>query len=166
MTSQQMLTEQKEALARVASVQGRLTAHSIWSEQACRLHDDSFAAIVEARIPRLFLPTGLGGDEVNPVTCAAVCEEVASSDTAAAWHIMVFNAAKLMAAKWPAELVEMLWADNPDQLISASGHTPLRGKRVADGIEISGTQRFVSGCNFAHWIMSFAERFSTALAPY
>jgi alkylation response protein AidB-like acyl-CoA dehydrogenase len=135
-------------------VQGRLTAHSIWSEQACRLHDDSFAAIVEARIPRLFLPTGLGGDEVNPVTCAAVCEEVAGSDTAAAWHIMVFNAAKLMAAKWPAELVEMLWADNPDQLISASGHTPLQGKRVADGVEISGTQRFVSGCNFAQWIMS------------
>ena len=66
MTAQQTLTEQEEALARVASVQGRLTAHSIWSEQACRLHDDSFAAIVEARIPRLFLPTGLGGDEVNP----------------------------------------------------------------------------------------------------
>ena len=59
-----------------------------------------------------------------------------------------------MAAKWPAELVEMLWADNPDQLISASGHTPLQGKRVADGVEISGTQRFVSGCNFAQWIMS------------
>lgn len=154
MTAQQTLTEQQEALARVASVRGRLTAHSIWSEQSCRLHDDSFAAIVEARIPRLFLPTGLGGDEVNPVTCAAVCEEVAGSDTAAAWHIMVFNAAKLMAAKWPAELVEMLWADNPDQLISASGHTPLQGKRVADGVEISGTQRFVSGCNFAQWVMS------------
>mgnify|MGYP000248969969 CR=1 FL=1 len=75
MTAQQTFTEQQEALARVASVQGRLTAHSSWSEQAYRLHDDSFAAIVEARIPRLFLPTGLGGDEVNPVTCAAVCEE-------------------------------------------------------------------------------------------
>ena len=35
---------------------------------------------------------------------------------------MVFNAAKLMAAKWPAELVEMLWADNPDRLIAAGGH--------------------------------------------
>ena len=154
MTAQQTFTEQQEALARVASVQGRLTAHSSWSEQAYRLHDDSFAAIVEARIPRLFLPSGLGGDEVTPMTCAAVCEEVAGSDTAAAWHIMVFNAAKLMAAKWPAELVELLWADNPDRLVCASGHTPLQGKRVAGGVEISGTQRFVSGCNFAQWIMS------------
>jgi alkylation response protein AidB-like acyl-CoA dehydrogenase len=96
----------------------------------------------------------LGGDEVTPMTCAAVCEEVAGSDTAAAWHIMVFNAAKLMAAKWPAELVELLWADSPDRLVCASGHTPLQGKRVAGGVEISGTQRFVSGCNFAQWIMS------------
>ena len=137
MTSQQVLCEQQQALERIASVKERVAAHSSWSEQACRLHDDSFAAIVEARIPRLFLPSGLGGDEVTPMTCAAVCEEVAGSDTAAAWHIMVFNAAKLMAAKWPAELVELLWADNPDRLVAASGHTPLQGKRVPGGVEIS-----------------------------
>ena len=146
--------EQQSALARVAGIQERLAANSEWSEQACRLHDDSFAAIVEARAPRLFLPAALGGDEVSPMTCAAFCEEVAASDTAAAWHIMVFNAPKLMAAKWPAELVQTLWGDDPDRLVAASGHTPLTGKRVANGVEISGTQRFVSGCNFAEWIMS------------
>jgi alkylation response protein AidB-like acyl-CoA dehydrogenase len=153
-TAQHHLSEQQQALARVDAVQNRLVQHSDWSEQACRLHDDSFAAIVEARVPRLFLPAGLGGDEVNPMTCALVCEEIAASDTAAAWHIMVFNAAKLMAAKWPAELVEALWGDQPDRLVAASGHTPLKGKRVEGGIEIWGTQRFVSGCNFAEWIMS------------
>ena len=154
MTAQRQLSEQEQALARVAAVQKRLVQHSDWSEQAGRLHDDSFAAIVEARVPRLFLPTDLGGDEVNPMTCALVCEEIAASDTAAAWHIMVFNAAKLMAAKWPSELVETLWGDQPDRLVAASGHTPLQGKRVDGGIEIWGTQRFVSGCNFAEWIMS------------
>jgi len=153
-TAQHHLSEQQQALARVDAVQNRLVQHSDWSERACRLHDDSFAAIVEARVPRLFLPAGLGGDEVNPMTCALVCEEIAASDTAAAWHIMVFNAAKLMAAKWPAELVETLWGDQPDRLVAASGHTPLKGKRVEGGIEIWGTQRFVSGCNFAEWIMS------------
>ena len=154
MTAQQVLCEQQQALERIAAVKERVAAHSSWSEQTCRLHEDSFAAIVEARIPRLCLPEGLGGDEVSPMTCAAVCEAVADADTAAAWHVMVFNAAKLMAAKWPAELVEMLWADNPDRLIAASGHTPLRGVHVSGGVEISGTQRFVSGCNYAEWIMS------------
>ena len=70
LTAQRHLSEQQQALARVAAVQNRLAQHSDWSEQACRLHDDSFAAIVEARIPRLFLPKGLDGDEVNPMTCA------------------------------------------------------------------------------------------------
>lgn len=154
LTAQQQLVEQQQALLRVSGIQDRLVDHAAWSERAYRLHDESFAAIVEARVPRLFLPSGLGGDEVNPMTCAAVCEEIAASDTAAAWHIMVFNAAKLMAARWPAELVETLWADKPDRLVAASGHTPLSGKRVNGGVEISGTQRFVSGCNFAEWIMS------------
>ena len=84
MTAQQVLCEQQQALERIAAVKERVAAHSSWSEQACRLHEDSFAAIVEARIPRLFLPEGLGGDEVSPMTCAAVCESVADADTAAA----------------------------------------------------------------------------------
>ena len=74
MTAQQVLCEQQQALERIAAVKERVAAHSGWSERACRLHEDSFAAIVEARIPRLFLPEGLGGDEVSPMTCAAVCE--------------------------------------------------------------------------------------------
>ena len=107
MTAQQVLCEQQQALERIAAVKERVAAHSSWSEQTCRLHEDSFAAIVEAHSP-VVLAEGLGGDEVSPMTCAAVCEAVADADTAAAWHVMVFNAAKLMAAKWPAELVEML----------------------------------------------------------
>jgi hypothetical protein len=52
----------------VDGIKGRLAANSEWAEQACRLHEDSFAAIIEARAPRLFLPTALGGDEVTPMT--------------------------------------------------------------------------------------------------
>ena len=56
MTAQQVLCEQQQALERIAAVKERVAAHSGWSEQTCRLHEDSFAAIVEARIPRLCLP--------------------------------------------------------------------------------------------------------------
>jgi alkylation response protein AidB-like acyl-CoA dehydrogenase len=151
---EQVVLKKSELLAGLKAAEPTLGAHSSWAEEHRRLHDESFAAIVAAGVPRLFLPKSLGGFETDPVTCALVCEQLADSDTAAAWHVMVFNAAKLMAAKWPKEMVELLWADNPDQLVSASGHTPMQGRKTAEGYIVSGTQRFVSGCDHASWLMS------------
>ena len=153
LTAQRHLSEQQQALARVAAVQIAWPNIPIGLNKLVGYMTTVSPPSWKREYLACFLPKGLDGDEVNPMTCALVCE-VAASDTAAAWHIMVFNAAKLMAAKWPAELVETLWGDQPDRLVAASGHTPLKGKRVDGGVEIWGTQRFVSGCNFAEWIMS------------
>jgi len=30
-------------------------------------------------------------------------------------------------------MVELLWAENPDQFVSASGHTPMQGRKTTDG---------------------------------
>ena len=79
---------------------------------------------------------------------------LANADTAAAWHVMVFNVARLMAAQWPLELVEMLWGSDPDTLVAASGHTPLQAMKSGDGYVINGRQRFVSGCDHASWLLS------------
>lgn len=141
-------------LENLKSVQGVVAAHSDWAERECRLHDESFAALVASGVPRLCLPKSLGGLEVDPVTSALMCEQLADSDSAAAWHVMVFNAVKLMASKWPKEMVELLWAGNPDILISASGHSPMQGEKTLGGYVVRGTQRFVSGCDHAQWLMS------------
>lgn len=143
-----------DVLAQVEAVKEIVKQHSPWAEQHCRLHDESFAALVRAKVPRLFLPVGLGGLEVDPITCALVTERLANADSAAAWHVMVFNVARLMAAQWPASLVEMLWGENPDTLVAASGHTPLRAVKTATGYVINGRQRFVSGCDHATWLLS------------
>ena len=71
-------------LSGVASVSSDIEQYSDWAEQNRRLHQDSFSAIVRAKVPRLFLPESLGGLEVDPVTCARVCEEIALIDSAAA----------------------------------------------------------------------------------
>ena len=100
-------------LSGVSSVSSDIEQYSDWAEHNRRLHQKSFSAIVKAKVPRLFLPKSLGGLEIDPVTCARVCEEIALIDSAAAWHVMVFNAAKLMASSWPSELVESLWLGSP-----------------------------------------------------
>ena len=149
-----MTFDRGQILKQIDSVCGVIEQHADWAEQHCRLHDAAFQALVEAQVPRLFLPAGLGGLEVDPTTCALVCEKLAGADTAAAWHVMVFNVARLMAAQWPLALVEQLWGDDPDTLVAASGHSPLHALAAADGYVISGRQRFVSGCDHATWLLS------------
>ncbi|MAW47455.1 MAG: hypothetical protein CBB90_06320 [Gammaproteobacteria bacterium TMED30] len=149
-----MAFDRAEVLKRIDSVSGVIERHAGWAEQQGRLHDRALQALVEAQVPRLFLPASLGGLEVDPVTCALACEKLAVADTAAAWHVMVFNVARLMAAQWPQALVELLWADDPDTLVAASGHTPLQAVPQGDGYLISGRQRFVSGCDHASWLLS------------
>ena len=149
-----MAFDRAEVLKRIDSVSGVIERHAGWAEQQGRLHDRALQALVEAQVPRLFLPASLGGLEVDPVTCALACEKLAVADTAAAWHVMVFNVARLMAAQWPQALVELLWADDPDTLVAASGHTPLQAVPQNDGYLISGRQRFVSGCDHASWLLS------------
>ncbi|MEC7105900.1 MAG: acyl-CoA dehydrogenase family protein [Pseudomonadota bacterium] len=149
-----MTSQRVEVLERVDAVAGVIERHSSWAEQHCRLHQEAYDALVAAGVPRLFLPTSLGGLEVDPVTCALACERLANADTAAAWHVMVFNVARLMAAQWPLELVEMLWGSDPDTLVAASGHTPLQAIKSGDGYVINGRQRFVSGCDHASWLLS------------
>ena len=62
----QTFSSRSEILSGLRAAQSTVAAHSSWAEQNSRLHDDSFAAIVAAGIPRLFLPKSLGGFE-NPV---------------------------------------------------------------------------------------------------
>ena len=103
--------------------------YASWGEQHARLHDDVVTALGEADIPRLYLPTALQGHAADPVTVAEICEILATADPSAAWYVMVFNAARIMASQWPESLVTAVWGDNPDALVAASGHTPLQGER-------------------------------------
>ena len=55
-------------LSGVSSVSSDIERYSDWAEHNRRLHNDSFSAIVRARVPRLFLPESLGGLEAVSYT--------------------------------------------------------------------------------------------------
>jgi alkylation response protein AidB-like acyl-CoA dehydrogenase len=141
-------------LARAERAAEVAAKHAEWAEQQAQLHGDVVTALQAAGIPRLYLPRSLGGYEVDPVTCAKVCATLADGDASAAWFVMVYNAARLMAASWPTEMVEAIWGENPDAMVAASGHTPLTGELDGDTYIVSGRNSFVSGCHHADYVMS------------
>ena len=130
-----------------------LAAHSSDSESHRQLAPEVIAALTRQGACNLFLPRSLGGEEVDPVSCALITEELARHDTAAAWFVMVANSPRLMAASWPQALVESLWLNTPHRLVAASGHSVLHGEDCGDDqLRISGRVGFSSGCHFADYI--------------
>jgi len=129
-----------------------LRRHSQSAESDRRLAPEVVAALKQHGTCNLFLPRSLGGEEVDPVSCALITEELARSDTAAAWFLMVANSPKLMAASWPESLVESLWLKDPHTLVAASGHSVLQAQTAGDQLIVSGRVGFSSGCHFADYI--------------
>ena len=148
------LADRESILARFDAIGETVLGGREAAEANGRLDDRVVAALRDAGICRLFHPQPLGGWEVDPVTCAKVTESLAQRDTAAAWMVMVANAARLMSSRWPDALVEEVWADDPDVMIAASGNRAFRAEAVTNGYRVSGVNGFVSGCHFARWFMS------------
>lgn len=137
---------------RLDALETSLRRHAPAAEEQRKLMPEAVAALREHGVDNLFLAQPLGGEEVDPVTCALITERIAQIDTAAAWFVMVANAPRLMAASWPQHLVERLWRDNPHTLIAASGHTMLSGRIDGDNVVLSGKVGFSSGCHHADYI--------------
>ena len=140
-------------LTKARQHKSQLEGLSNWAEEHGRLHDDAVQCLRDIGVPRLYLPASLGGMEVAPHVCAQVCGLLADADPSAAWFVMVYNAARLMAATWPVAMVEAVWGDDPDTLVAASGHTPLIGERRGNGYFVSGQNSFVSGAHHAKYMM-------------
>lgn len=141
-------------LDRVETALPTIRKHAAYAEVHGRLHEEAVSALVQAGVPRLYLPTALGGLAVDPTTCALVCEAIANADSAAGWHVMVYNAARLMAAQWPEEVVAHLWKADPDTMVAASGNTPLVGERRGNQYVVHGQNGFVSGAHHAKYMMA------------
>ena len=131
-----------------------VTSHARWAEERGCIHPEVLNSLVSIGVPRFFLPGSLGGFELSPLDCAEVTEAIADIDPSAAWFVMVFNASRLAGATWDKDLVDLVWGDNPDILVAASGNSPYEGEKQGSFVHVEGTNHFASGCRYAKWMLS------------
>ena len=158
----------KGILNRVEMLKPIISDHLEWSEEKGYMHPSTIDALTQIGVPRFFLPTGLGGYEITPIECACVTEAIADIDASAAWYVMVYNAARLASATWSDEVIEMIFRENPDTLVSASGNSPYQAVEKEDCYQIDGVNHFASGCRYAKWMLSpvrLDNELATVLLP-
>ena len=103
---------------------------------------------------RIFVPKRFGGFEHDFVVMARVIAELGKGCGSTAWVYGVTAMHSWVAATFPLETQEEVWADGPQAVISGSyaPNPKLQTAALADGgYRLSGRWGFASGCDHADW---------------
>jgi alkylation response protein AidB-like acyl-CoA dehydrogenase len=109
------------------------------------------AQIVEARLPRMFLPRSVGGDEIEPWIYLRTIEEISRHDGSVGWNLFVANSAALIAPFIPLSAAKAIY-DDPRGWIAWGPPNQHTATAVPGGYRISGQWHFASGSRQATWM--------------
>jgi alkylation response protein AidB-like acyl-CoA dehydrogenase len=109
--------------------------------------------MASAGLFRMLSPRGLGGLEIDPLTCAEIVESVAQMDASAAWVLGNANSVAWWCGRLPDAGVEEIYATGPDTLIAAAFHPPGEAVAVDGGFRLSGRRPLASGIHDSTWLM-------------
>ena len=125
-------------------------------ERAQQIPPDLLAKIIEARLPRMFLPRSVGGDEVAPWIYFEAIAELARHDASVAWNLFVANSAALIAPFIPLSAAKTIYED-PRGWIAWGPPNQFTCLAVPGGYRVSGEWFFASGSRQATWMGAHAN---------
>lgn len=144
----------EELLAAARSAVPVLAAHAARADHDGRLPAESTSALRDAGAFALATPARFGGPEADLPTTVRVLSELARGCPSSAWLAAVN--AEAQAAFTPLmseELLTEFYADLDVRLCGA-GNPPGRGRRVAEGVRVSGRWPYASGSEDAQWAIT------------
>ena len=143
-------------LERVAEIEPIIREHGPVAEAERRLPDPVVDAMRDAGLYQMWMPSSVGGMEVDPITACRVFEEVSRIDSAAGWNLQIAVLSSLFVALVHDEGVAQIFG-NPDVIVRGVAYPPFRAHPVDGGYRVTGRMPFVSGCHHADWLVSPAH---------
>jgi alkylation response protein AidB-like acyl-CoA dehydrogenase len=143
--------DRSNPIARARDLKAAIAAASDAIESTRRLPDALVARLHEARLFRMLLPRSAGGDQLDPVNCLLVIEELSRHDASTGWVVFVANSSALIAAYLEPAAARAIYAD-PCSTIAWGPPNAARANAVPGGYRVSGTWDFASGCRHASWM--------------
>ena len=121
-------------------------------DQHRRLPPMLVEAMDEAGLFRTYMPSSLGGHELDPITAFRVIEEVARADGSAGWCCFIAGSIGMYSGWLDTPVARELFG-TPANLRGAGSFRPLGTARVTGGGYIAtGQWDFASGCLHANWL--------------
>lgn len=111
-------------------------------------------ALTDAGFPRCFSPARWGGQGVTFSEVTRAVARIGEASAPAAWIASLLAYNGRFAGYLPAQGQKEIWADSPDvRLASSMVATGVRAHPQKDGWLMSGRWLYVSGVEFADWVL-------------
>ncbi|MFJ8785317.1 acyl-CoA dehydrogenase family protein [Streptomyces sp. NPDC102476] len=132
-----------------------LRSRALWIDEHRRLPQDVVTAIEESGLLRMQVPAQYGGYESDARTFVDVLAEIGKGNSSVAFCLSVYAALGWMAALWPDEALDEVFAD-PHARISGTTAATGTARRTGGGYLLNGTWRFNSGVLHSQWKINVA----------
>ncbi|MQS10722.1 acyl-CoA dehydrogenase [Streptomyces kaniharaensis] len=143
-----------ELVRRAAEVAPVLRSHAPWGEEHRRLHEESLAALTDAGLFRMRVPTRYGGYETEAATFVEVMTELAQGDGSAAWNVSAWSISAWMACQFPDHVQDEVFAS--DVRVCGVLSPSASAVPAADGAVVNGRWQFISGAHHSQWQVALA----------
>ena len=141
-----------ELVAAARALRPQIIAARAEMDRSYRLPPALVSAMDTAGLFRTYMPSSLGGHELDPITAFHVIEEVAKADGSAGWCCFVAGSIGMYSGWLETSVARELFG-TPTNLRGAGSFRPLGTARITDGGYVaSGQWDFASGCHHANWL--------------
>jgi alkylation response protein AidB-like acyl-CoA dehydrogenase len=142
----------EDLLATVERLRPTIEANRDRAEAERRLPAEVHQAMFDAGLFGMLVPRKYGGLEVHPIEAMRVWEAVARIDSAAAWNLVMNQAAGCFAAWLPEKGATDLFGDGPTTVAGAL-FPPGAAHRHDGGWRVTARTPFASGCDNTNWFV-------------
>ena len=121
-------------------------------DRSYRLPPSLVSAMDEAGLFRTYMPSSLGGHELDPITAFKVIEQIAMADGSAGWCCFIAGSIGMYSGWLDTSVAHELFG-TPANLRGAGSFRPMGTARIVDsGYVATGQWDFASGCLHANWL--------------
>jgi alkylation response protein AidB-like acyl-CoA dehydrogenase len=139
-----------ELVQRVTDIVPVLRANAEWGDRHRRLADESVAAMIDAGVLRMLVPTHYGGYESDMQTIVDVGIQLGRGDGSPAFCATAWWAQCWAVAHFPDSVQDEVFA-SPDVRICGTLVPNGKGEITKDGVVVSGEWGFNSGAWHSQW---------------
>ncbi|MFM0158648.1 MULTISPECIES: acyl-CoA dehydrogenase family protein [Paraburkholderia] len=153
--SNEHYTAERTPIERARQLVPFLSERAQTSEKMRRLAPESFEALRENDLFKVYVPTRFGGLELTPAEAVEVFAEVSRGDGAAGWVTTIMGTNGWMVAQFPEAVQEEIFGGGDPRIVGVLGGGGSRGDatKVEGGYLLSGFWPFCSGCHYANWVV-------------
>jgi alkylation response protein AidB-like acyl-CoA dehydrogenase len=141
----------EELVRRVSEIAPVLRAHTEWSVEHRRLHEETIKALASAGVFRLRTPRRYGGYESDARTMVEVADAIAQVDGSAAWLVACHWIATWGLGLFPDEVQAEVFEDPDTQACTTIGPGTATAVPVEGGIVVNGEWPCISGALSSRW---------------